>query len=162
MEPEDLELIYSIENDPEFWRHGSTTVPYSRYVLRQYLQSASNDLFADQQVRLVIEGKDEQGLLHAFGLADLTNFAPQHLRAEIALAILPQYQGLHIGEAAIHQLVAYARRLRLHQLYAIISVTNKPASRLFQHLGFEGNTILKDWLQEAQGFTDARLWRYTL
>ena len=47
LEPEDLDLIYRIENDPDFWRHGSTTVPYSRYALRQYMESAQNDLFAD-------------------------------------------------------------------------------------------------------------------
>ena len=34
LEPEDLELIYRLENDPDIWRWGTTTVPYSRFAVR--------------------------------------------------------------------------------------------------------------------------------
>ena len=61
LEPEDLELVYRIENDPTFWRHGSTTVPYSRYTLRQFIADSTGDIFRDGQVRLVIEIKEESG-----------------------------------------------------------------------------------------------------
>ena len=162
MEPEDLELIMSIENNPDFWRWGTTTVPYSRYALRQYIQSATNDLFADQQVRLVIEGKDSEGTIHDVGLADLTDFSPLHARAQISLAILPEFQGQHIAEQAVRELTAYARRLHLHQLYAVISVINEPASKVFQRIGFEHTTYLKDWLLTDNGFVDARVWQQTL
>ena len=37
MEPEDLELLYQIENNPALWKVGVTNVPYSRYQLRDYL-----------------------------------------------------------------------------------------------------------------------------
>ena len=30
LEPEDLDVLYSIENDIELWSVGYTTVPYSR------------------------------------------------------------------------------------------------------------------------------------
>lgn len=162
LEPEDLELIYRIENDPDFWKFGTTTVPYSRYVLRQYLETSANDLFADQQVRLVIEGHDASGRVLPLGLADLTDFSPQHMRAEIALAVLPEYQGQQVGHHAVRCLMDYARRLRLHQIYAIIAVSNKAASKLFQQLGFKGDTTLRDWLRDEQGYCDARLWQQNL
>lgn len=162
MEPEDLELLYQIENDPTFWRYGSTTVPYSRYTLRQYLQSANNDLYIDQQVRLVIEAKDAVGKPTALGLADLVNFSPQHHRAEISLALLPQYQGLHIGPTVVNALINYARSQRLHQIYAIISSKNIPATRLFQGLGFEQSAILKDWLIDEYDYVDAYVFTYFL
>ena len=31
MEPEDLDLLYTIENDTKLWNIGVTSVPYSRY-----------------------------------------------------------------------------------------------------------------------------------
>lgn len=36
MEPEDLELICEMENDPQQWDISNFTVPYSRYVMKQY------------------------------------------------------------------------------------------------------------------------------
>lgn len=157
LEPEDLELVYRIENDPTFWHFGASTVPYSRYALRQYISSAQNDIYADGQVRLVIE---TDGV--AVGLADLTNFDAIHLRAEIGLLILPEYQGKHIGEAAVKALCQYARNLHLHQLYANIAVTNEPATRLFERLAFVPSTVLKDWLRSDDGFTDVRVWQQLL
>ena len=39
IEPEDLDLLYRIENDNELWAVGVTNVPYSRYVLHSYLSN---------------------------------------------------------------------------------------------------------------------------
>ena len=53
MEPEDLDVLYSIENDIELWSAGYTTVPYSRYILHDYIANATCDIYADRQVRLM-------------------------------------------------------------------------------------------------------------
>ena len=159
MEPEDLELIFRIENDSEFWRYGTSSVPYSRWTLRRFIETSANDLFVDQQVRLVIQGKDSTGNPVSLGLADLVNFSPRHHRAEISLAILPEFQGLHIGERVVHELENYAHSMGLHQLYAIIAVTNLPATRLFQRMGYDSSTLLKDWLFSDDKFVDAHVWQ---
>ncbi|MCR4993946.1 MAG: GNAT family N-acetyltransferase [Bacteroidales bacterium] len=157
LEPEDLELIYHLENDSTFWRFGASTVPYSRYALRQYLSSAQNDIFTDKQVRLVIEQDGE-----ALGLADLYNFDAMHLRAEIGLIVLPEHQGRHVGRKAMELLCKYAIQLHLHQLYAIIAATNKPATRLFRSLDFEASSVLHDWLRDEEQFVDATVWQKIL
>ena len=54
-EPEDLELLYSMENDTELWEIGSTLLPYSRYTLREYLQQSRQDIFTERQARFIIE-----------------------------------------------------------------------------------------------------------
>lgn len=33
IEPEDLDVLYNIENDTEVWNVSTTNVPYSRYIL---------------------------------------------------------------------------------------------------------------------------------
>ena len=165
LEPEDLELMYRIENDARFWRHGTTTVPYSRYALREYLANSHNDIFADGQVRLVIERvTDIEGRTEAtaIGFADLVNFDAIHLRAEIGLLILPEYQGQHCGRATLQHLCDYARQLHLHQIYAIIATTNEPAMQLFAHSAFEASTPLHDWLRTDEGFADAVVWQLCL
>ena len=169
LEPEDLGLLYDIENDPQFWQYGSTTVPYSRYALRRYLEETQNDLFADGQVRLVIETgshlnpdvvkKAETKAWTAVGLADLFNLDALHLRAEIGLVILPEHQGKHYAEEAVKQLCNYARGLMLHQLTATIAVTNEKASRLFERLGFIPSARLSDWLRTMDDYVDAVVWQ---
>ncbi|KAA6308402.1 Spermidine N(1)-acetyltransferase, partial [termite gut metagenome] len=45
-EPEDLTLMYETENDTSLWEFGCLTSPYSRFALKQYIESTQNDLFA--------------------------------------------------------------------------------------------------------------------
>ena len=158
LEPEDLELIYRIENDPETWRWGETTVPYSRFAIRQYLEQNQNDLFMDRQLRLV--AVDEQ-TGEAVGLADLTNFDPKHQRAEIGLLITPECRGKGLSQIILKQLERYAENIALHQLYAIIAVTNEPATHLFRKAGYTASAQLKDWLLLDRRWVDATLWQKT-
>ena len=37
MEPEDLDALYRIENDRDVWDVGENNVPYSRYILHDYI-----------------------------------------------------------------------------------------------------------------------------
>ena len=39
LEPEDLELLYTIENAPELWNITNNDGPYSRFALKQYIAS---------------------------------------------------------------------------------------------------------------------------
>ena len=48
-EPEDLEVMYHIENNTSLWEVSGITVPYSRYTLKQYIESSKNDIYADKQ-----------------------------------------------------------------------------------------------------------------
>ena len=54
MEPEDLEVLYQMENDPSTWDVSNFSVPYSKYVLKQYIENSQCDMFADKQLRLMI------------------------------------------------------------------------------------------------------------
>ena len=46
-EPEDLELMYAMENDTTLWSAGNATLPYSRYTLRAYLEQSRQDLLSE-------------------------------------------------------------------------------------------------------------------
>ena len=72
IEPEDLDLLYRIENDTTLWNVGTSNVPYSRYLLHDYVAHATADIYTDRQVRMMIE--NEQG--QTVGIADIVNFDP--------------------------------------------------------------------------------------
>jgi len=154
IEPEDLDLLYSIENDTRLWNVGTTNVPYSRYTLHDYVATSADDIYADRQVRLMIE--NQQG--ETVGIADLTHFDPQHLRAEAGIVIMDAYRRHGYATETVGALCDYALRvLHLHQLYVIISVTNKAALQLFERSGFERQAVMKDWLFDGRKYIDAVL-----
>lgn len=155
LEPEDLEILYQIENDQALWQAGATNVPYSRYVLHDYIANTSSDIYADRQLRLMIEDSDE-GLV--VGIVDLVNFDPRHLRAEIGLVIRPNCRKQGYGKAVVAELCRYATEiLHLHQLYVIIAEKNAAALQLFDKFGFSRSAVLQDWLCEGRDYDDAVL-----
>ena len=154
MEPEDLELLYEIENDTDLWPIGTTNVPYSRYVLHDYIAQASADIYTDKQVRLIIETESQ----YTIGLIDLVNFNPQHNRAELGIIIKKDYQRQGWGTLALQQLIAYATTtLHLHQIYAIVAETNIACCHLLLKQGFKNNAILQQWLRTDKGYLNALL-----
>lgn len=153
LEPEDLELIYLLENECNDPTVAATSVPVSHYVVKQYLETTSHDLFVDGALRLVIENND--GV--AVGTVDLTDFNPQHSRAEIGLTILQAHQGKHYGRMAMEAVEEYAHRHCIHQLYCIISNQNEGAQRLFHLLKYNVTATLPDWLQTPEGYISATL-----
>lgn len=66
-EPEDLEVMFRFENATDVWEMSNTTGPYSRFQLKQYIEQTQNDLFADRQLRLMIENGNRQ----VVGIVDL-------------------------------------------------------------------------------------------
>ena len=154
IEPEDLDFLYRIENDRQLWDIGATNVPYSRYALHEYVANASTDIYTDKQVRLIIE--DEQH--EAIGLADLTNFDPRHLRAEIGLVIVKSQRGKHLAHSALLKLHDYAEHtLRLHQIYAVIGSENMAAIQLFKKMGYDISLPMKDWIFDGNCYQNALL-----
>lgn len=154
MEPEDLELLYRIENDTTLWNVGATNVPYSRHALHDFIANSSSDIYRDRQVRLMIENAEHETI----GIVDVVNFDPQHIRAEIGIVILGAYRNKGYGIRTLSQIEDYARNvLHLHQIYAIIGASNAVSIRLFNSLHYEQSARLRDWLFDGKTFHDALL-----
>ena len=158
MEPEDLDLLYQIENDKNLWGVGATNVPYSRYVLHDYVANSSGDIYTDKQVRLMVDCQQQ-----TIGIVDLINFSPKHCRAEVGMVLMPSYRGKGLGEPILRELAQYAKTvLHLHQLYAVIGVDNAPAIHLFEKIGYSAGRVLTDWLFDGTHYQDAVLMQRVL
>jgi diamine N-acetyltransferase len=159
MEPEDLDLLYRIENDSQLWGVGATNVPYSRYLLHEYISNATGDIYTDRQVRLMIENEEGQ----VVGIADVMNFDPRHLRAELGIVIERAYRRQGYATDAIRQILDYARKvLHLHQLYAFVGCDNHASMELFSKVGFTREEELKDWLYDGKDYHSAIVMQYLL
>lgn len=154
IEPEDLDMLYRIENDTSLWNLGLTNVPYSRYTLHDYIANSSDDIYADRQVRLIIE--NEEG--NTIGIADLVNFEPRHCRAEIGLVIEQPHRHKGYARAAVCALEHYALTVpHLHQLYMVTAKDNESVIALFASLGYSHTSTLRHWLYDGKEYHDAVL-----
>ncbi|MDR2968678.1 MAG: GNAT family N-acetyltransferase [Tannerellaceae bacterium] len=152
LEPEDLMLLYRLENETSLWTVGNSLAPYSQYVLRQYIAESRRDIYELKQLRLIIE-VNETG--RAVGLIDLFDFDPHNRRSGTGILLDPDFQGNGIATEALLLLIEYAFSfLKLHQLYAHIPVGNKPSRALYARCGFTVAGTLTDWLADGEGFRD--------
>jgi diamine N-acetyltransferase len=153
-EPEDLELMYAMENDTTLWSVGSTTLPYSRYTLRLYLEQSKQDLYAERQARFVIGVENGE----AAGMIDLADFDPLNSRAEVCIGLLGKYRGKGIATRTLNLICDYAfKKLHINQLYAFIPEWNEESLRLFEKNGFKKSALLQQWLRTENGYSNVFL-----
>lgn len=150
LEPKDLDFLYQLENDTSIWEISGTLKPYSKKVLRLYLDNAHRDIYDVKQLRLCICTPDD----NCIGLIDLFDFDPKHRRAGMGIIISkPKDRNKGWGAEAISLLCNYAFSvLDLHQLYANILEENKASIHLFEKLGFQKIGVKREWVRTSDGF----------
>jgi len=142
LEPDDLDFLFSIENQTEYWHLSDTLQPFSKHILQQYLDQAHLDIYEAKQLRLVIADQKDNPL----GLIDLYDFNPKHKRAGLGIILHQNYQGKGFGKTAINLMLNYAfDTLDLHQVHVTINSENINSIKLFELLGFQLIGEQKDW-----------------
>ncbi len=150
LEPKDLDFLYQLENDTGIWEISGTLKPYSKKVLRLYLDNAHRDIYDVKQLRLCICTLDDQ----CIGLIDLFDFDPKNKRAGMGIVIAnTEDRNKGWGAEAIELLCNYAfSTLDMHQLFANILEENKASIHLFKKLGFVKIGVKKEWIRTNEGF----------
>ncbi|MGB5237385.1 MAG: GNAT family N-acetyltransferase [Flavobacteriaceae bacterium] len=147
LEPEDLQFLYELENNPAVWEISGTITPYSRHVLKKYLDNAHRDIFEVKQLRLSICSNEDK----VIGLIDLFDYNPVHKRAGVGIIIQAEdkrNQGL--GTEATRLLLDYAfSALDLRQVFANVGEDNVASIHLFKKLGFIETGLKKDWIRSG-------------
>ncbi len=158
LEPEDLDFIYALENNESIWEVSNTQTPYSRFLIRQYLENAHQDIYEAKQLRLAICHNETAETL---GLIDIFDFDPKNNRAGVGLLIGSQAnRSKGIGSEALELVINYSfQQLQVHQLYANIGSDKEISLQLFTKFGFQKIGIKKDWNKVNNGYKDELLFQ---
>ena len=155
LEPEDIELLYKWENDSSLWEFSNSKTPFSKHILRIYIENSFKDIYEAKQLRLIIQTKDKRPV----GAIDLFDFDPYHQRAGIGILIYKnedRRQGF--ASDALQALENYSYNVvGIRQLYANISADNTTSISLFKKAGFIEVGVKKDWLKTTKGWNDELL-----
>lgn len=145
----DLDYLFHVENDTRQWVVSACRLPYSRFQLQRYIETNSHDIYADKQLRLMMEDEMDKRVV---GVVDLFDFSPSDRRAEVGIVVDRDCRRKGYGRDAVALLCDYAEHvLDLHQLYVYILEDNVPARSLFASCGFVQTATLPDWV-----FSDKR------
>ncbi len=158
LEPSDIKILYEWENNCNIWEVSNTLVPFSRYLLKKYLETSHLDIYENKQLRLVIVKKDNDEPL---GLIDLFDFDPFHSRAGIGVLINDKTnQGKGYASQALECFINYSfQLLKIHVLYCNIPADNQKSINLFEKYGFEKCGVKKSWLRTLSGWQDEYLYQ---
>jgi diamine N-acetyltransferase len=157
LEPEDLDFLYTIENNESFWEVSSTQTPFSRFILEQYIVNSHQDIFEAKQLRLIIVDNITN---ISVGMIDLFEFNPLHKRAGVGILIIESEQHKGFASEAIELLINYSfNHLNLHQLFANITADNTKSLELFKKLNFKKIGVKKEWIFSNGDFKDEILFQ---
>ena len=79
LEPEDVDILYRWENDIDVWKVSNTIAPFSKYILRQFIENQKYDIYETKQLRLIIEALETQ---KPVGTIDLFDVLPSRFMSE--------------------------------------------------------------------------------
>lgn len=152
LEPSDVEPMYRWENDPAVWGVSGTVAPFSREILRAFIEQQQYDIWRTHQLRLVIARNDDAT---AVGAVDLFDFDPLNRRAGVGVLVADGERGRGYASEALALLVEYARDvLMLSQLYCDIDTDNVTCRALFSGCEFEECGVRRRWRLASDGWRD--------
>ncbi len=157
-EPEDLDLLYIWENESVTWQVSGTLTPFSRYILKQYLEHAGKDIFEVKQLRLMIQLKNNH---RPVGAVDLFDFDPHNRRCGIGILIAePSDRRQGYAREALETVITYCFDvLHLHQVYCNIAAGNSASIKLFKEAGFVECGRKREWLISGSSYEDELLFQ---
>ncbi|MFB9054300.1 GNAT family N-acetyltransferase [Formosa undariae] len=143
LEPEDLDFIHEVENNESIWELSNTQTPYSKYLIKQYLDDSHLDIYEVKQLRLVISDYEN----NVIGLIDVFDFDFRNRKAGIGILITDEAKRAKgYGSEALSLLINYCfNQLQLHQVYCNISEDNEASLKLFKNQEFQIIGLKKDW-----------------
>lgn len=158
LEPTDLDFLYQLENDESVWEVSNTITPYSRFILKKYLENSHKDIFEIKQLRLIICTIENN---EAIGCIDFYDFDPKNKRVGLGIIIYSEKQKQK-GYAfqATKMLCDYAfEHMDVHQVHATITEDNLASIKLFEKVGFIKAGTKKDWIQFQGKYKDEFLYQ---
>ena len=144
LELEDINYLFSIENNEKYWSISDSQIPFSKYLLNRYLKNSDMDIYEAKQLRLVIA--DFQNITIA--LIDLFDIDFKNHRAGVAIIINEKMRSKGFAKEALELLIKYSKtHLSLHQLYCNILEDNTHSVNLFKSVEFKQVGLKKDWIK---------------
>ena len=153
LEPEDIDILYKWENDTRIWKISNTLAPFSKYILRRFIEDQKYDIYETKQLRMIIESRSNK---RAVGAIDLFDIDPTNRRAGIGILVYEDRdQGQGYASAGLNELITYDFQiLGRNQRYCNVLSNNLRSLNLFKSKGFTVVGLKMEWVRSTDGWLD--------
>jgi diamine N-acetyltransferase len=156
-EPEDIDFLCALENDPTIWWVSDTRTPFSRWQIKLHIENSVYDIFTNKELRLIIIQKESN---RPVGIVDLFDFDPLHDRAGVGIIILPEYRNMSFASQCLDIIKSYCFNwLNLNQIWCNIDADNSVSIKLFESAGFRKSGELKKWKKSEDIYKDVNFYQ---
>lgn len=157
--PDDIDLILTWENNTENWKISSTTKPYTRDQIEEFV-NLNQDIFELEQLRLVICLNTTNEVV---GNIDLFDFEPEHRRVGVGILIDEKFRNQGYAHQSIILIEEYAKEvLGVKNMFCNILTDNLNSIKLFEKHNFKQIGIKKGWHQYKGNWFDEFLYLKTI
>lgn len=152
LEPEDIELIYQWENNPEVWQVSDTRMPISKFMLANYIKTADRDIWESRELRLMIETADGRPV----GTIELFDFEPYHSRVGLGITIVDTAdRNKGLATQACNLIENYVTEtLGIAQIFINIAESNQPSIGFFEKRNYLNTGRKTNWRRTPSGWED--------
>lgn len=151
VEPEDAEVMFSVENDTEVWAYSDNIAHFSMHFLKQYAETYNADPWSQGMLRLIVcERRENMPAYESdpLGIVDLYDISLLHRTAKVGIYIRKDFRKEGVAKHSLYMLKSYViRRLGLKSLLALVSVSNDAGKRLFTSSGFGKVGMIPQWIK---------------
>ena len=153
LEPEDIDVLYKWENDTRIWKMSNTVAPFSKYVLRRFIEDQKYDIYETKQLRMIIESRGDG---RAVGAIDLFEIDPTNRRAGIGILVYEDRdRGQGYASCALTSMIKYAFQVLVEHVLLrpritreVLGITAGPRIVLQQHP--DARSMFDDILQRLR------------
>ncbi|MBL7900497.1 MAG: GNAT family N-acetyltransferase [Bacteroidia bacterium] len=147
LEPSDVGLLYEWENNRSIWAVSYTQIPFSKFILEEFINTAYQDIYTSKQLRLMIQ---DNATKVTIGILDLFDFDPQHSRCGLGIYVHEGHRNKGVALETITLAKQYgSETLMLKQVYAHVAANNEASLALFTKAGFEKSGLKKAWTKSG-------------
>jgi len=139
---DDVSVMLAWENNPDNWKISSTTKPYSRAQIEEFV-NLNQDVFIHTQLRLIVCLTETNEIV---GNIDLFEFEPEHKRIGVGILIDEKYRGKSLANQSVQLIEAYCKEiLGVKNLFCNILTDNLKSINLFEKNKFNRVCLKPNW-----------------
>ncbi len=139
---DDVSIMMAWENNPENWKISSTSKPYSRAQIEEFV-NLNQDIFIHSQLRLIICLSKTNEVI---GNIDLFDFEPEHKRVGVGILIDTNFRNQGFANQSIQLIEEYSKViLGVRNLFCNILTDNKQSLNLFEKNKFKQICVKPNW-----------------
>ena len=149
----DIDGLYALFSDPRVMRYWSRGPMTDRQEAVDYARTILDGFMKHDLLNWIVADAESDALI---GTATLYEINPQHARAGLGYALMPEYWGKGLAKQAATLALCYGfLELGLHRIEADTEPNNTRSNRVLEALGFRREGLLRERFRHPDGIQDS-------